>query len=162
MLGVEAWRAFAAAAPAGGSMLAQGLNGFAKMPTSFAAVRLLGGGVVVAAAVQAMVATGTLAAAGLVAARRPGGGAEGALMAAAALLISPWSFDYDLLVLAPPLAWVASRAGGTFLAWEKVSLLAAYLLPLAMRGIAASTGVPLGPPLLLLFFVCVWRRAAAA
>jgi hypothetical protein len=162
LLGADAWRAFAAAAPAGGPMLAQGLNGFAKMPTVFAAVRLVGGGVGLAAAAQAAIGIGVLAVAGALAARRPGADAEGALMAAAALLISPWCFDYDLVVLAPALAWVLARAAGGFMPWEKVSLLAAYLLPLAMRGVATSTGLPLGPPVLLLLFFAVCRRATAA
>ena len=162
VLGADAWRAFVAAAPAGGPMLAQGLNGFAKMPTVFAGIRLIGGSVGVATVAQTAVAVGVLAAAGALAARRPGAAAEGALMAAAALLISPWCFDYDLVVLAPALAWVLARAATGFLPWEKVSLLAAYLLPLAVRGIATSTFLPLGPPVLLLLFFAVCRRAATA
>jgi hypothetical protein len=142
-------------------MLAQGLNGFAKMPTVFAAVRLLGGGAGLAAAGQILVAVCVLAVVARLAVRRPGGGAEGAMMAAAALLISPWGFDYDFLVLAGPLAWMMRRAGGGFLPWEKLSLAAAYLVPLAMRGVATSSGVPLGPPVLVLLFYFVCRRAAA-
>jgi len=161
-LGADAWRAFAAAAPAGGPMLALGLNGFAKMPTIFAAVRLVGGGVGLAALAQAAIAAGVLGVAGALAARRPGAGAEGALMAAAALLISPWCFDYDLLLLAPPLAWIAGRAATGFLPWEKFSWVAAYVLPLSVRGVATATDVPLGPPVLLLLFFCVCRRAGAA
>jgi hypothetical protein len=161
VLGADAWRAFAAVAPAGGPMLALGLNGFAKMPTVFAAARLVGGGVGVAAFAQAAVAVGVLAVAGALAARRPGAGAEGALMAAAALLISPWCFDYDLVVLAPALAWIAGRAATGFLPWERLSWVAAYLLPLAVRGVASATDVPLGPPVLLLLFFCVCRRVAA-
>jgi len=66
-----------------------------------------------------------------------------------------------LVVLAPALAWIAGRAATGFLPWERLSWVAAYLLPLAVRGVASATDVPLGPPVLLLLFFCVCRRVAA-
>ncbi len=163
LLGPHVWTAFAAAAPGGQPMLVNGLNGFAKMPSLFAGLRLLGAGAGLAAACQAALAACVLAAACAIALRRPGGPAEGALMASAALLITPWSFDYDLVLLAPPMAWLASQGVARgFLPWEKSILLAAFLLPLFARALANAASLPLGPPVLALLFCAVCRRAWGA
>jgi hypothetical protein len=93
--------------------------------------------------------------------RRPCAAAEEALMAAAALLIFPCCVNYVLVVLAPAPAPLLGRAASGFPPPENLSLLAAYLLPLAVRGLATSIGRPLGPsPLPLFFAVC--RRGAGA
>jgi uncharacterized membrane protein YhaH (DUF805 family) len=55
-----------------------------------------------------------------VAARRPGGRAEGATLVVASLAASPYLMDYDLVILAVPLAWLfseASRVG--WRPWER-------------------------------------------
>ncbi len=161
VLGKAVWVAFAAAAPAGRPMLLLGLNGFAKMASLFAGARLLGLPIGAALGLQAVLATAVLAACAVLAVRRLHSASEGALMACAALLISPWSFDYDLVLLAPPLAWVASRAtAGGFLPWEKMVLLLTYTLPLVARAVATSTGVAAAPVVLGLMFLVVCRRSA--
>lgn len=176
--GPAIWADFAAAAPAGRAMLFAGGNGFAKMPSPFAGFRLLGLDNTLSLALQALVSLAVAAVAAWEAARRQmafrqvacrqgpprqGAAADGAMMAAGALLVSPWCFDYDLVLLAPALAWVLARGvAAGFLPWEKTALLAAYLLPLLVRGMASGVGLPLGPPVLAALFLIVFRRAAPA
>jgi hypothetical protein len=161
--GVATWRGFLAVSPLARAALEQGLVGFEKMPSVFAATRLLGGGVWLAYGLQALAA----GAAGLVVvhvARRahgPGRGlALGATLAAASLLASPFLLDYDLMLLAIPLAWLAreGRQGG-FRPWEKTALFVAFVLPLAARLAAQRLDVPLGPPVVCALLWVVARRA---
>ncbi|MDQ2804128.1 MAG: DUF2029 domain-containing protein, partial [Pseudomonadota bacterium] len=66
-----------------------------------------------------------------IAARRLGSVAEGAVLVASAMLCTPFLLDYDLVCLSLPLAWVAAEARRTgWRPWEKIVVLAAYVLPL--------------------------------
>ena len=84
-------------------------------------------------------------------------------MAAAALCASPYLADYDLVCLAPALAWAAAQ--GARHGWrkgEKPLLILAYLLPLLSRGLAAKTGLLLAPVVTLaLLAMMVARRPDA-
>ncbi|HXZ17600.1 MAG TPA: hypothetical protein VEH77_16855, partial [Roseiarcus sp.] len=65
----------------------------------------------------------------------------------------------DLVLIAIPLAWLAGEAGRTgFLPWEKIGLLAAFLLPLVSRVAAMAIGLPLGPPTIAAVFALALRR----
>jgi hypothetical protein len=70
--------------------------------------------------------------------------------------------DYDLVILALPLAWLAAEAGSR--AWrpgEKYAAMAVYIFPLLTRGIATSFGVPLGPVVLAAFATVIVGRIGA-
>jgi hypothetical protein len=159
--GPETWRGFFADSNLARSSLEQGLVGDAKMQSAFAAVRLWGGGVALAYVVQGLVAAAT--GFGLFWLRRRGrsSGAEGPAMIVAALLASPFLLDYDLVILAAPLAWMLREgAAKGFLSWEKLILLAAFALPAISRTVAAEAGLPLAPFVLAALFVAILRRAA--
>ena len=86
---------------------------------------------------------------------------------AAALLIgtvlaTPYSLDYDLMLLAPVIAYLAvdGLARG-FGAYEKTVLAALWIVPLIARAVPQATYVPLAVPLMLLAFVLLLRRAIA-
>ena len=163
VLGPQAWRGFLASGGAARTMLEQGQNGFPKLQSTFAALRLAGAGIDTAWAAQATIAIAVIGVLIWTARRRPGTAAEGAAMAVAALLVSPWSFDYDLALLAGPLAWVAAIATRTgFRPWEKIVLLTAYCLPLFSRAVADNTDIALGPLVLLALFWVVQRRTVSA
>ncbi len=160
LLGDAAWRSFFDLAPLARMTLEAGLVDPAKMVSTFAAMRLLHCGVGLAYAVQAVVTVGTGNLLARTLARRPGGHAEGAMLAAAVMLAAPFLLDYDLMVLALPLAWVmaeAQRVG--WQPWEKLALLAAYALPLLARPLAMNVGIPLAPLVLAGLLVVVTRRA---
>jgi hypothetical protein len=162
MFGMASWRAWVAASPLSRVILEHGYNGYQNMLSLFAAVRLLHGGVGLAYAAQAIAAAVALIVMARVVRPRVSLRAAIALTAVATLVATPWSLDYDLVVLAGPLAWAAGEAlRGGWLPWEKITLLAAYLLPLLSRNVAADTGVDPAPMILLALLLVVARRAAA-
>jgi hypothetical protein len=157
--GPDAWRGFLANSGLARATLEQGLVEPGKMVSVFAAVRVLGGPTPLAYAAQGACLLAT--AAGLVWAlrRRPRSRAEAPLIVLASLLASPFLLDYDLAILAFPLAWLA-REGlmSGFRPWEKTVLLAAYVLPLFARSLAMQAHLPLAPLALGALFVLVLRR----
>ncbi len=160
--GEPAWRAFLAEAPLARATLEQGLVEPEKMASLFAAIRLFGGSVALAYVLQAALAGAVVCA--LVASLRKCRDAptQGALIAAAAPLATPFLLDYDLTLLALPLALLLSRALATgFLPYEKIILLAAYALPAFARPLGQMAGTPLAPVIVALLFAALARRALA-
>jgi hypothetical protein len=162
LFGLDAWRGFLGDSGLARATLEQGLVGDAKMQSAFAAVRLWGGPVALAYAAQAAVALG--AAGGLVWLRRraPDSGAEGPAMIVAALVASPFLLDYDLVILAAPLAWLLRQgADGGFRDWEKTTLAAAFVLPAVSRTLATQAHLPLAPLVMAALFVVILRRGVS-
>jgi len=161
VLGADAWRAFLAAAPLARLALEQNSVGNEKMQSVFAGVRLLHGGLALAYSAQ-FVATLAVCWALIELQRRWfRSRAEGPAMIAAALLASPFLLDYDLVLLAVPLAWLARegcRAG--FRPWEKSALAAGFILPAVSRSIAGHVGLPLAPVVIAAVMILVLRRAS--
>jgi len=78
----------------------------------------------------------------------------------ATLLGSPHVLDYDLTILGPAMAFIiASSCTGGFRDFEISLLAAAWIVPLLSRGIAGSTGIPLGLMVLLAIYGVILRRA---
>ncbi len=131
------------------------------MVTAFAAVRVLGGPVALAYGVQGAITLFVAAVLARRQGRHPRGPAEGPLLIIATLLASPFLLDYDLVVLAFPLAWLAAagvRDG--FAPWEKAALAAGFLLPLAARPLALEAHLPIAPLALLALFGLIARRVS--
>jgi len=161
-LGADAWRGFLAAAAMARESLEQGWIDPAKMVSVFSALRLLKAPVGLAYGAQMVVAVSALTVLARVARRRPGVQAEGAVLAAATCLCSPYLLDYDLTILALPIAYVASQACRTgWRPWEKAALLAAYAVPVAARPLAMTTGADVAPAICAALLVVVARRALA-
>jgi hypothetical protein len=163
VLGAAAWQGFFAVSSLARATLEQGLVGAAKMQSSFAAVRLLGGGVPLAYGVQ--IAVAILAAVTLIVFewKRPRAEASGPALAIACLLASPFLLDYDLTILAIPLAWLAREGVRTgFLPWEKLILLIGFCLPLISRLFALGLGVPIAPIVIAAVLATVIRRGLIA
>jgi hypothetical protein len=159
--GGGAWRAFLAASPMARAALEQNLVGNDKMQSVFAAVRLLHGGLGLAYGAQIAAAAAACAALARLQRRRFRSPAEGPALVTAALLASPFLLDYDLILLAIPLAWLTARGLATgFRPWEKAVLVAGYLAPAVFRSIASATGAPIGPLVVAGVFWLVLRRWA--
>jgi alpha-1,2-mannosyltransferase len=141
-------------------VLEQGGPGWHKIQSIFSWARMWGAPVPLAYGLQG-VAILALAAA---TARLWRGSAAYPLKAAAlclaALLATPYTLDYDMLVLAPAIAFIAAD-GITrgFGPWEKTALAALWLMPLVARSVAQATLIPLGVPAMLAMFVLTLRRA---
>jgi hypothetical protein len=158
--GVATWEGFVKVSPLARMALEQEFVGSEKMQSLFAAARLWHVPVPAAYAAQAAMTGFAALLLWVVVRRRPGAMAEGAALTAAAALASPFILDYDLMLLAIPLAWafaVGRRDG--FLPWEKTILAAAFLLPMVSRLIAGHLHLPLGPPVVLALLLVVARRA---
>lgn len=157
LFGVESWRGFLAGSVAARAALDENLVGYEKMASLFAGLRLLGASTLLAYAGQAVLALVALAA--VIGSRRFDAGAQGAVLIVASCMATPFLLDYDLMLLAVPMAWLVARGqAGGFLPWDKTILMAAFLLPLLARPVATGLGLPLAPPVLLLLLAAVFGR----
>jgi hypothetical protein len=160
--GPDVWRAFIDSMPwTREVVLEQGGTGWYKLQTVFSWVRMWGGSVPLAYAIQGA-ATVTLAGA-LVwlwrsAAAYP---LKAAALTVASILATPYNLDYDLVALAPAIAFLAADGFSRgFAPWEKTALAFLWFVPLIARTFAEQTLIPLGVPAMLLVFALVLRRAA--
>ena len=158
--GLDTWRASIASAPAAKAVLDDKMLGVEKLQSVFGAVRLLGGGADLAYILQFVTSAAALATL-VVFVRQPVTTlAKGAAMATAAALTSPYFLDYDLALVAIPLAWAASQGMRTgFMPWEKSVLAFVFALPAFSRVLAGLAHLPLAPVALVLLYWCVVRRA---
>ena len=160
VFGVQAWTGFLAVSPLARATLEQGFVEPGKMVSAFAAARVLGLPVPVAYAAQAVVVVGAM----ILVLRPPGGRGPAAapLFVLAALLTSPFLLDYDLVMLAFPLAWLAGQGlAHGFLRWEKIILLLGFALPLLTRPLAMHLHLPIAPAVLFALTAAVVRRGQA-
>lgn len=75
------------------------------------------------------------------------------------ILATPFALDYDMMVLAPAIAFIAADGLACgFGPWQKTALAALWLAPLIARPIAHVTLVPLGVPAMFTMFVLLLRR----
>jgi len=160
-LGLDAWRGFLNDSSIARMALEQNLVGDAKMQSIFAAVRLLHGSLGLAYGMQALVAISGCALLVLFQRRLPRAGAERPAIVIAALLATPFLLDYDLILLAIPLAWLTAEGVKTgFRSFEKIILAGGFMLPAISRNIAIGTGAPIGPLIVMALFWLVLRRWA--
>jgi hypothetical protein len=137
----------------------RGLVPHAKMQSPFAAAMLLGAPPRLAYAVQTATTLAVAAAVAWTSWRR--GNERGfdlplaALVLAGAPLATPFLLDYDLVLLAFPLIWLAAQPTRP---WEKAVMLATFAAPAISRELALSLGVPIMPAVLMAFFAVMWRR----
>ncbi|MBX9830115.1 MAG: DUF2029 domain-containing protein [Xanthobacteraceae bacterium] len=160
--GPDVWRAFFASAHLTRvEVLELGGTGWHKIQSVFSIVRMWGGGIALAYTAQAAVMIA--AAAALVwlwrsAAAYP---LKAAALIVASILATPYSLDYDLVILAPAIAFLAADGlARGFAPWHKSTLALLWIMPLVARSIAEQTLVPLGVPAMLLVFVLILRRVA--
>ena len=161
--GADTWRAFFHFAEyTRVTVLETGETGWHKIQSVFSWARMWGASVPLAYAVQGAV---TLAVAvSLVWLWRSSASfaLKAAALCLAAILATPYSLDYDLMVLAPAIAFIAvdgfARGFGPY---EKTALAFLWLVPLIARGVAQVTLIPLGVIAMLLTFALILRRAQA-
>jgi hypothetical protein len=160
--GPEIWWAFAASTETARKLLLeQGGVGFEKLQSVFAAIRLWGGGISLAYAVQG---TASLIAIGGVAWLWRSSGdrnLKAALLMVATLLGSPHVLDYDLTIVGPAMAFMIASidASGGVLDYEISLMAVAWITPLAARGIAGASGLPIGLITIAALYGVVLRRA---
>jgi hypothetical protein len=162
--GIDTWRAFFTFAEYTRTIVLEtGETGWHKIQSVFSWARMWGASVPLAYAVQGTV-TLMLAAALTWLWRSPASFAlKAAALCLAAILATPYSLDYDLMVLAPAIAFLAldGFARG-FGAWEKTVLAFLWMVPLIARGVAEITLIPLGVIAMLTMLALILQRAKGA
>jgi hypothetical protein len=157
--GTESWEGFWRHLPVAGAYLREGALPWDKMASIFAAARLLGAGETLAGTLHAVVALAVSVLA--IDAWRRGNGADlrVALAVAATALVSPFIYDYDLVLLAIPIAILA--ADGLRSGWMpglRTLLVIAWLAPMIGSSLGRYAHLPLMPLVLLALFWACWRR----
>lgn len=141
-------------------VLEQGGTGWEKIQSIFSAARMWGAGVQSAYAIQIALALTLAAALAWLWQSDAAFELKASALASGSLLATPYVLDYDLVVLAVAIAFLARHGlNRGFHPYEISLLAAAWAVPLLSRGVAGATGLPLGLAVLLLTFVFTLRRA---
>ena len=161
VFGPEPWRAFLQSGTlTRTAVLEQVSTGWYKIQSLFSAVRGMGGSVEAAYFAQAALSLCVALSLGWLWFR--GGGREAkAAVAVGALLVTPYVLDYDLMLLAPALAFLTAaglRSG--FRPYEKTLLAFVWASPLFARAAAHAFGLPIGLLSMLALFAAACTGAA--
>lgn len=138
------------------SVASEGLAGWHRMASVYAAARFAGLGAAPAWILHGLVALAALAAAAWLWHRHDDWGARIGALAAATVLASPYMFGYDTLILVAPFAWLVAR-GRHLLA---LAACWAVLLLGLLQALGWSAGPNLAPlaPIVLLALILVETR----
>jgi alpha-1,2-mannosyltransferase len=159
--GLESWRAFFIFAEYTRTIVLEtGETGWHKIQSVFAGARMWGAPLPLAYAIQGAVTLGLAAALVWLWRSRESFALKAAALCLAAILATPYSLDYDLMVLAPAIVFLTvDGLQRGFERWEKTALAFLWAVPLVARGVAQLTSVPLGVIAMLVVFGLILRRA---
>jgi hypothetical protein len=140
-------------------MVDSGAVAWVRMPTVYAAARVLGCDATLARMLQAAATACVVIALSAIWHRRAPLAWRGSALALGLPLASPYAFDCDLVVLVLPLAWLFRDALREKVPLGQEALLAvAWASPALFWVIAMAGGPPLMPAVLATLMVLVWRR----
>jgi len=161
VLGGTVWhQALQASAVAGPMLLSTEV--WPKLMSVYAGLRLLHTPAFVGYGGQGLAGLAALIAAVCLAERRPGGALEIASMVPAAMLCTPYVWDYDLVCLSLPMAWLARCAARDgWRPWEKTVLAALYGGAVAARLVNVNFGIPFMPILIAALLALTVQRGLA-
>jgi alpha-1,2-mannosyltransferase len=141
-------------------VLEQGQTGWQKIQSVFSWARMWGAPIPLAYALQTALTLALGVAIVWLWRSAASPALKSAALCLAAILATPYSLDYDMMVLAPAIAFFAvDGLARAFRPWEKTALAALWLVPLVTRSIAQATFIPLGVPAMLALFILIIRRA---
>jgi alpha-1,2-mannosyltransferase len=159
LFGVETWRGFFAGLPETNQWLFVNGVGFFKMQSVFGAARMWHASMTTAIGLHAIAAVASGAATWWIWRKPVASELKCAALMVGTLLITPYVLDYDLVLLAAPIAWLALEGlKSRFLPWEKLIMVLAWLLPMWSRWIGMVYAIPLGPVVLSLTMLAIIRR----
>jgi alpha-1,2-mannosyltransferase len=159
--GVDVWTAFLASTKFTRIVvLEQGQTGWHKIQSVFSWVRMWGGGIELAYAAQAAVTVAVATSLVWLWRGKTAYPLKAAALLIGTLLATPYSLDYDLMLLAPAIAYLAvDGMRGGFAPWQKTILAGLWIVPLVARSVSEATLIPLAVPIMLLAFAYLLRRA---
>jgi hypothetical protein len=141
-------------------VLEQGNTGWEKIQSIFSAARNWGADIRTAYAIQTALAVMLAASLAWLWHSNAAFELKAAALATASLLATPYVLDYDLVVLAVAIAFLARHGFAHGFRDYEISLLAAaWIVPLLSRGVAGATGIPLGLIVLLALHGFTLKRA---
>jgi hypothetical protein len=159
--GMEAWRAFFTFAEYTRTIVLEtGETGWHKIQSVFAWARMWGAPVSLAYGIQGAVTLAVAAALIWLWRSRVSFALQAAALYLGAALATPYSLDYDLMVLAPAIAFLTvDGLTRGFAPWEKSALAFLWVVPLIARGVAQVTFIPLGMMAMLVMVAIIMHRA---
>jgi hypothetical protein len=162
--GMDVWTAFLASTKFTRTVvLEQGDTGWHKIQSVFSIVRMWGGGIDLAYALQGAVTIAAAAALAWLWRSHSAFPLKAAALLMGTVLATPYVLDYDLMLLAPAIAFLAADgASRGFSPYEKTALAALWLVPLLAREVAQLTLVPLAVPVMFFTFALLLHRAKTA
>ena len=159
--GIEVWTAFLASTSfTQHVVLEQGGTGWYKIQSVFSWVRMWGGSVTFAYAVQGAITLCVALGLAWLWRARVSFAIQAAALLIGTVLATPYSLDYDLMLLAPAIGFLAAegmRRG--FGPYEKTLLAALWIVPLITRSVAETALIPLAVPVMLIAFGFLLHRA---
>jgi alpha-1,2-mannosyltransferase len=161
VFGVKIWGAFLASTEFTRTVvLEQGDTGWHKIQSVFSVVRMWGGGIPVAYGIQGATTLAVAAALACLWRSRARFPLKAAALVIGTVLATPYSLDYDLMLMAPAIAFLAADGmQRRFSPWEKTLLAVLWLVPILTRPVAEAAHVPLAVPAMLAAFFWLLRRA---
>jgi hypothetical protein len=161
--GPESWSAFFASSKvARVALLESGEVGWYKVQSTLAWVRMWGGSIALSYFVQATVTLAAGCATAWLFRSRAPAAVKAAGLCVASIVAAFHSHDYDLMVLAPAIGFLAidglERGFGPY---EKTILALVWIVPLVTRPFAQVSAIPLGTIATLVLLAVVLRRAGA-
>jgi hypothetical protein len=165
LFGLDLWHAFVdstrqAVSPAVADRMFHQM--YMQMTTLMAAGRILGLPSGVAGAIQLAGAVSAVVAVWVAFRRYEASEARTAVLASATFLVSPYTLNYDLLLLMPAAVALFRRgAAEGFLPAERLVYFALWLLP-TLGVLANRHALPIMPPIIMLFGLMAWMRLQAA
>ncbi|HVI97029.1 MAG TPA: glycosyltransferase family 87 protein [Anaeromyxobacter sp.] len=160
--GTESWRAFLRVGAIARALLETEGVPYFKLASVFSFARLMGAGVGAAYLLQAAAAATAAATVAWLWAKRCAYELQAAALVFASFAVTPYAYDYDLVVLGVGMALfarLAAREG--WLPWEKSALALAWAAPLLARTMAQWARIPLVPLVVGSVLVLAVRRARA-
>ena len=162
--GLPDWQGFLAATSfSQHAILDQDAVGYHKMTSVFAGMRLWGLPLDLSYLAQIAVALAVVGSITWLWRSGAGMRLKGAALCLGMLLVTPFAFDYDMMVLAPAIALLAFEGlAKGFRPFERVLLAALWCTPILTRNIADYARVPLGVLLVLTAFAALLARKGSA
>jgi hypothetical protein len=158
--GFESWQVFFESIPLTMQRFAESNPPWGRMPTVYAAVQSLGGGAAVAGALQGVVTAVVAAVVCWIWFKKSAPALRNAVLGLGVVLCSFYAMNYDLAMLALPLAclgWEGYKKG--WLPFEPCALMLAWATPMFLLPVRTKIfNLPISPLILLtLLFFIVWR-----
>jgi hypothetical protein len=160
VLGSATWAGFLDLAVVHRANLEFGSSFWHRMPTVFAAARVLGAPMPMAYAAQ--LGSCALAVAAIVVIWRSPApiATKAAALLVATFLATPYAWDYDAVVLIFAAAWIGREGLRTgFLPWERLAIVALLASPVVTMATTKLAGLQLGPVVLWLVLLLLVRRS---